>query len=387
MANRPLRLGMIGCGNIARRLHLPTWLSLPDVAVVVAVADPDPANLAAAQELAGLPDWAVHADPLALIARDEVDAVDVCTPQHLRRDLLLAAVASGKHILSEKPLAAIPSDAAVVVREASDRGVTMGMVHTYLWLPEICAARDAIVSGRIGEVRMVIVNYLGVVYEPGAAGDWRHDPAMSGGGVLMDMIHAVYVAEALLGEPFERVSAHVSSRSPDAHVEDQALCRFESATKAALVNIAWGDGPGGIEVAGTKGRITVRYRDGATGPWAPLESVTVVDPGSRTVVLGAGRERAGAGEFPSVYDSFQYNARDFAEAVLTGRSPAASGTDGLRVLEATVGAYESAATGAAVAIPLDRTSPVFERGAMGIPELGIASWSALGHSQLFRPLS
>ena len=387
MASRPLRLGVIGCGNIARRLHLPTWLSLPDVAEVVALADPHPANLAAAQQLAGLPDRAVHADPLVLIARDDVDAVDVCTPPHLRRNLLLAAAAGGKHILSEKPLAAVPSDAAAVVQEASDRGVTMGLVHTYLWLPEIRAVRDAIASGRIGEVRTVIVNYLGVVYEPGAAGDWRHDPAVSGGGVLMDMIHAVYVAEALLGEPLERVSAHVSSRAPSAHVEDQALCRFESATRAALVNVAWGDGPGGIEVAGTKGRITVRYRDGATAPWAPAESVTVVDPSSSAVVLGAGRERVGMGEFPSVYDSFQHNARDFAEAALAGRLPAASGADGLRVLEATVGAYESAATGAVVPIPLDRTSPVFERGAMGIPELDIASWSALKHSQLFRPLS
>ena len=65
---------------------------------------------------------------------------------------------------------------------------------------------------------------LGVVYEAGAAGDWRRDPALAGGGVLTDMIHGVYQAEALVGEPIRRVSAHVSAPGPDWQVEDLAAC-------------------------------------------------------------------------------------------------------------------------------------------------------------------
>jgi predicted dehydrogenase len=87
-------------------------------------------------------------------------------------------------------------------------GTTLAMVHNYLWLPEIQAARRVIDSGEIGEVRSVIVNFLGVVDAPGASGnraDWRHDPALAGGGVLIDMLHGVYIAELLLGAPLQEV--------------------------------------------------------------------------------------------------------------------------------------------------------------------------------------
>ena len=60
-------------------------------------------------------------------------------------------------------------------------------MHHYLTLPETLAARAVIDSGEIGTVQSVIVNMLGVVYEPGAAGDWRRDPALAGGGVLIDL--------------------------------------------------------------------------------------------------------------------------------------------------------------------------------------------------------
>lgn len=387
MSKSPLRIGLIGCGNIGARIHLPTWLAHPEVAQVVALADPTPAALLSARELAGLPEDQVHADPLDLIARADVDVVDICTPQHLRRDLLIDAAKSGKHVLCEKPIAAVPSDAAAAVAEANAAGTTLAMVHNYLWLPEIRAARKVIDSGEIGTVRAVLVNFLGVVDSPGAAAyraNWRHDATSSGGGVLIDMLHGVYLAEALLGQQLQRVSAYVGTANPGEHVEDIALCRFETASNAALVNIAWGVGPGGIEISGARGRVAIRYEHGATAPWAPLEGVYVSTDGAPRAVLQPDGPQPDVTGIPRpILDSFEYVLLDFADAVRAGRAPTASGSDGQRILEATVGAYKSAATGAVVSIPLDPQDPVFLDGVLGLKQLDLPEWSPLRHSSLY----
>jgi predicted dehydrogenase len=383
----PLGVGIVGCGNIATRMHVPAWLEMPDLVRIVAVADPDPAARARARDLTGLDTTAVHESTDELLARHDVRIVDVCTPQAFRRDLLVRAANAGKHILCEKPLATTPADAHDAVEAADTNGVLLGVVHNYLTTPEVVAALDVIASGVIGSVRSVVVNMLGIAYEPGAAGDWRRDPALSGGGVLADLIHGVYLAEAFAGEPIRRVSASVASSSPEAPVEDLAACRFETDHCIAMFNVGWGYGPGGYHVTGTNGRIDVRFEEGATPPWANLEHVRVTTPeGTREIMGPATDRRIGLGDFPSHGRAFRRLARSFAEAAHGRGRPVATGADGLRALEATIGAYVSAATGRTVEVPLDRASAPFRRGAMGVPECSSASWSPFAGSRLFRPL-
>jgi len=359
---------------------------MSDLVRVVAVADPDPVARERVRLLAGLSEADAYADATDLLARHDVDIVDVCTPQAFRRSVLVDGANAGKHILCEKPLATTPADAAAAVEAANTNGTLLGIVHNYITLPEIVAALEVIDSGEIGTVRSVVVNYLGVVYEAGAAGDWRRDPALAGGGVLADMIHGVYQAEALVGEPIRRVSAHVSAPTPDWQVEDLATCVFETDTRVALVNIGWGFGPGDIVVTGSAGRVEIRYAEGGTAPWANLEHVRVTTARGTTEVLGAATERRiGLGEFPSHTVAFRSVARAFAQAVHGRGRPVATGADGLRALEATIAAYVSAATGATVPIPLDRHSPPFERGAMGVPDVSSVEWSPFAGTQLFRP--
>jgi UDP-N-acetyl-2-amino-2-deoxyglucuronate dehydrogenase len=357
------------------------------MAEVVALADPSPSVLEATRSAAGLAVEDVFGDPLELIAREDVDAVDICTPQHLRRRILLNAARARKHILCEKPLATIPADAAAAVAAAEEGGVMLAVVHNYLWLPEVEIARQAIASGEIGEVRTAIVNFLGVVDVRGSAAyaaDWRHDPAQAGGGVLIDMLHGIYLAEGLLGETLQRVSAFVDGHDGNASVEDIALCRFETETKAALVNIGWGYGAGGIEISGTKGRIAIRYRDGGTAPWAPLEHVLVDTIDGRRIALGPEHRGVDAyGLSYSLRDSFERVVADFARAVRDGESPVASGVDGQRILEATIGAYESGATGRIVGLPLPEDDPAFTRGVMGLRSLELPEWSPVRRRSLY----
>jgi predicted dehydrogenase len=380
-----LRVGIIGCGNIGSGSHLPAWLANADIAEVVALADPADETLKAAARTAGLTDDHVHQDPLELITRTDVDAVDICTPQHLRRELIVAAAEHGKHVLCEKPLATIPADAALALEACDLSGHVLAMVHNYLWLPEILAAQRIIDSGEIGTVRAVTVNFLGIVDVPGNAGyapRWRHDLARAGGGVLMDILHGVYVAESLLGENLERVSAWADKSDPNSNVEDIALCRFETRSKAALVNIAWGHGPGGLEVTGTEGRIAALYRDGGTSPWSPLERVLVTtEAGTRTELEAAPETED---DYETLRTTFRHVVKDFAQAAVTGSPPRASGADGQRILEATIGALKSAATGQLVQIPLDGQDPISQYGLEGLSELELPDWSPVRRRGLYR---
>lgn len=380
-----LGIGIIGCGNIAARMHLPAWQELGDLVRVVSVADPDPDARKRLQTSAGLSVADAHADAADLIARTDVHILDVCTPQAFRRDVLVAGARARKHILCEKPLATTPADAAAAVEAAEESGTLLAIVHNYATLPEVAATQAVIESGEIGTIRSVMVNMLGVVYEAGAAGDWRRDPALAGGGVLTDLIHGVYQAEALVGEPIRRVSAHVSAPGPDWRVEDFAACVFETDHRVALVNIGWGFGPGGTSVTGSKGRIDIRFEDGGTPPWANLEHVRVTTASGTREVLGpASRRRIGLGDFPSHTVAFASIARAFAEAAHGRGQPTATGADGLRALEATIGAYVSAATGRTVPIPLDCESAPFRRGALGVPEVASVNWSPFAGTRLFR---
>lgn len=374
MSDRPLRVGVVGCGNVAVNFHLPAYQARPDRFELVALADPTPERLELARTAAGLTQDQVHLDAAELLAREDVDLVDVCTPQHLRRELLERAAGAGKHIVCEKPLASVPAEALAAVEAAERAGVVLAVVQNYLFFPEVAAARRIVRSGELGEVRVAVVDLLGVVDSPGASGyrpQWRKDAAASGGGVLMDMLHAVYLAEHLLGAPFERVSAFVDSAAPGATVEDLALCRMETATGAALVNVGWGSGHGGIQLVGTKGRLTVRYRDSGTPPWAPFEQLTVTTAaGTRTEPLPAGKELA-----PLVLDSLTATLVDAADAVQSGRPPATDGRQGLHILQATLAAYASAATGATVPLPFAPDSPVFRSGVLGLRELDGPQWA------------
>lgn len=372
---RPIRVGLVGGGNAALRLHIPGFVALPEAFQVVAVADPTERRREQVRLALGLPPEAAYADYRSLLEREEIDLVDVCTPPYIRREIVLAAVEAGKHVLSEKPPATIPAEAAEMVEAAEGRGVTFACSHNYLFLPENRAIGRLLEDEAIGRVELAIQNFLGVVDLPGAAEylpRWRHDPR-AGGGVLMDMLHAVYLAEFYLGGPIRAVNAAVDRRlSSEDGVEDLALCRFEFDHGYAVVNMAWGLGPGGIALMGTQGRILVHYADYGTCSFQPLQEIVVIDAsGARREVPIEPRE------------SFRPLLADLAAALTEGRPPLATGRHGLRALEGALGAYASAALDRTVSLPLAPDDPVHRLGLAGIGQLDLPVWSPVRRKRLF----
>ena len=379
---RTIGVGVIGCGNVAIHSHLPAYLERSDRVRVVAIADPVPERLAEARALTGLAATRAFRDHAELLELPDVDIVDICSPPRFHLAAAAAAAAAGKHILCEKPAASVPADAARMLDVVAEAGVRLGFMHNYLCFPEFLAARRIIESGGIGDVRLAIVNYLGVPDLPGvegAAASWRHDPAASGGGVLMDMLHVLYASEFLIGHRARRVSAFVSGNEGHPRVEALALSRLETDGPTALVNVGWGVGPGGFSIEGTQGRIDVTYRDGGTNPFAPFESMTVTtSTGTRLAPLAAGLE-LGA----QVVEATGGVIDDFLVAIEQDREPMASGDDGLHVLEVTLAAYESAALGCTVTLPLDREDPLYLRGAPAVDELQMPAWSPVRRQGLY----
>jgi predicted dehydrogenase len=378
----PLGVGLIGCGNVATRFHIPAYLAAGEHARVVAVADPVEGHRAEAARILGLPESDAHGAFQDLLARPDVRFVDVSVPQRFHADVALAAIAAGKHVLCEKPITTTPADARRMLDAARAADVLVGMMHNYLFYPEFLAAASVIDAGEIGDVKLAIVNYLGVPDNPGVgeAGTlWRHDPIAAGGGVLVDMIHAVYVTERLIGHQARRVSAYVSGDASHPTVEATALCRLETGGPPALVNVGWGIGPGGVFVEGSLGSLEIRWRDGGTNPFAPLESITVRTAGGVRQLEAVPSLEIG----PLVIEGMAGIVRSFAAAVAGGGQPAASGADGLHGLEVALAAYASAATGRTVTIPLEPGDPVFERGVAAIQLLDGPAWSPVVEQQLF----
>jgi predicted dehydrogenase len=211
MSKRKLRIGLIGSGfmgkahafgysTAARVFDLPYE---PELRTLVDVSDELAAKAAAALGFArSTSDWR------AMVADPEIDVVNITAPNALHKEMALAAIAAGKHVYCEKPLAPLAADAREMAEAAERAGVKTQVGFNYLCNPLFGLAREMIATGELGE----ITGYRGVHaedYMADAAGPFtfRHDPA--GGGALADIgSHALATAEFLLKEasgPITRV--------------------------------------------------------------------------------------------------------------------------------------------------------------------------------------
>ena len=211
MTKRKLRVGLIGSGfmgkahafgyaTAARVFDLPFE---PELHTLADASDELAAKAAAALGFArSTSDWR------AMVANPEIDVVNITAPNALHKEMALAAIAAGKHVYCEKPLAPLAADAREMADAAEAKGVKTQVGFNYLCNPLFGLAREMIASGELGEIR----GYRGVHaedYMADASGPFtfRHDTR--GGGALADIgSHALATAEFLLKDscgPITRV--------------------------------------------------------------------------------------------------------------------------------------------------------------------------------------
>ncbi|MDD9956476.1 MAG: Gfo/Idh/MocA family oxidoreductase [Anaerolineaceae bacterium] len=382
----PLRVGLIGCGNVVEYGHRPALIALRASGEVdlVAVADVTPARLEIARRWFSEHRPVLYNDYRDVLARDDVEAIVTTVPQQFRRQIVLDAFARGMHVLSEKPLATVPAVAHELVSAADSAGCVLGMVHNYHFLPEYSKLHELVTEGLVGDLRVLTMHYLGVIDKPGAAeyqGDWRHTLA-AGGGILMDMIHAVYLAEWFYGSPAEQVMAFVdaptyASRMPE--VEDLALAQVAYPGGYAALHHGWGVGVGGVDLSGSDGYLRMRYRDGQTSGFNQASEIFGVRDWARSDYQANDLET----HTDNIARSFTRLWSAFVSAVRRGTPLVANGRVGARALEVALAAYLSGVTGRVVELPLEEDHPVFLQGIAGLPHSEVWPQGRTARSGIF----
>ena len=200
-----VRVGAIGCGAIARAVHLPVLGRTPGVVLSV-LADPDPAALEAARRLA--PGAVLCAGADELLDRDDVDAVLVTAPSGLHAELAVGVAEAGRHLYLEKPIATSLAAGERVVAAARAAGVVAAIGFNRRFHPAIRRARSVVRAGGIGRVTRVRTTFT----EPGLdLPAWKLARA-DGGGALLDLAsHHVDLVRFLLDTEVEEVAATVNS--------------------------------------------------------------------------------------------------------------------------------------------------------------------------------
>ena len=170
-----LRSGIIGTGFMGQ-VHARAIRSAGGV--LGAVAGSSSAGMAAAAARLRALSWAPSSQEL--IESDQVDVVHICTPNHTHADLARAAIAAGKHVICEKPLATTLEDATELAALAAAAGVVRAVPFVYRYYPTVREARDRLADNQLGPVHLIHGSYLQDWLANSRDQNWRVDPALGG---------------------------------------------------------------------------------------------------------------------------------------------------------------------------------------------------------------
>ena len=259
----------------------------------------------------------------AAVTATDVDAVVIGTPNTLHHPQAMAALAAGKHVLLDKPMAITVLESEEIADAASTAGLTLLVGHMWRYRDEVIAMRDRLAAGGIG--RPVRTRGYGIHAGWGPSG-WFTNPALAGGGALIDMgIHAIDTARFVLGDPQPvRVTASLGTAHGAYAVDDDGVVLIDwSNGVRSVVECGWWqprlDGvEADTEVFGTAGYDRI---------WPQFTASTPPPEGYEHCSL----------------PMYQAQMADFAHCCTTGETPVASAEVGLTALRIVEMAYRSAA--------------------------------------------
>lgn len=218
-----LRVAMIGHAFMGAA-HSQAWRTAPrffDLPLQPELAVLCGRDAGRAAEAATRLGWAESAtDWRAVVARDDIDLIDICTPGDTHAEIAIAALAAGKHVLCEKPLANTLEEAETMAAAAGSAyaGGARAMVgFTYRRVPAIALARQLVAEGRIGTVRHVRAQYLqDWIANPQAPFSWRLDKAKAGSGALGDIgAHIIDLTQHIVGDAIADVVGLMDTFVPE----------------------------------------------------------------------------------------------------------------------------------------------------------------------------
>lgn len=345
VTGRKQRYALVGCGRISAN-HFAALEAHSDRAEIVDVCDTDPAALAKAVERTGARG---HATLDAMLAATDADAVIVTTPSGLHPEQVMAVARSGRHVISEKPMATRWRDGLKMVETCDKAGVQLFIVKQNRRNATLQLLKRAVTGGRFGRIYMIALNVFWTRpqdYYDSAA--WRGTWEFDGGALMNQASHYVDLLD-WLGGPIESLHAYTATLARNIEVEDTAVLnvRWRSGALGSM-NVTMLTYPknleGSITILGEKG--SVRVGGVALNK---IEHWDFAEPHSDDAEVEAASYDTG-----SVYGFGHQLYYDNVIGTLAGECDAATdGREGLRSLEVLIASYLSARDGKRISLPLD----------------------------------
>lgn len=236
----PTRIGLIGCGGIVQKTHLPCLLRLQNEARILAVADPVAASRERVGEAAGIPAAQRFEDFPDLLRAGGLDLVLIATPHHLHVPAVTAAATHGVAVVCEKPLGPDLEGSRRLVGMLQKSGIPFSVVHNFLFSPGNLRAQAFLRRGGSEKPCFGRAQSLFAKEAPLNPRDWRNR-ADTGGGALNDTCyHEIYQMERLVGAPVVCVQARVTTVFHAISADDLVLLTLEHANGVlSTVTTAW----------------------------------------------------------------------------------------------------------------------------------------------------
>lgn len=336
-----IRIGLVGCGGIARR-HIDGYRrELMGRAEVVAGCDPNEQTLTkfCDDHSVGLK----FASAEAMIASGEVDVISLLTPPAIRDDVIYPAFEAGIHVLVEKPFAERLGDAAAFVSAAERSNVKLAVGQQLRFTPNVVAIKEAISSGRLGGVRHVAHDHY---YNRTSTKGWRKNESRL--EISIFSIHVLDRIRSLAGQRPVRVSALTRHWDPSVKGETFTCLRIEFENDIIGTMVSSWHAPTlpecRIRVDGTQGS-AMSIGDSAVGDRATV----------RIHTLGGEVEEQDLHQEQAMSHAMGRSMGHLLDAIENDAEPPHSGRDNLETMEIVDGAYLSAERGEAVEIQELRT--------------------------------
>jgi len=347
----PVRFGVVGVGGMGAA-HVRAILQMAE-GELVAGADVAPE---ARERFTSEHARPCHERYQDLVARDDIEAVAVVTPHPLHREIAVAALEAGKHVLVEKPMSSNVRDADAMIACAEARGRTLGVVFQQRFNPVMREARRRLESGDLGDLlRLSMTATLlrtQAYYRRGTG--WRGTWAGEHGGLLLNQApHPLDVFCWLAGMPV-RLWGFTSTRLHEMETEDMASAVMEFPDGShGTFHASTCEGPDGFEfvIACTRGKLAYRRGQGLRVVRSSVPAIDyIMESANNMDGMEYREEPIAAEDRPSHAETI----RDFACAVREGRPPAVPGREGRKSLELANAIVLSSEREKCVTLPVDR---------------------------------
>ncbi len=318
----PVKFALAGFGAWGK-LHAKSIHDNPAARLVAITA---PTEATRAEAAATYPGARIFATAAEMIAQGDFDLIDIVTPSHTHREIALAAMAKGKHVLLEKPMAITLEDCQAIVAGARQHGVHLAVGHELRLSSQWGLIKRLIQDGVIGDPQYVLVELSRKPYRTGASG-WRYDQSRVGSWVLEEPIHFFDLARWYLessGDPVE-LYAYGNSRDPARPTlfdNFSAMFKYPNGSYAVVSQtLAAFEHHQTVKVSGTKGALWAGWSGALDRTLEPSYFLKVFD-GEKLEQVKIEKH---SGE---VFELREEIAQSIA-MVRTGQKPAATGEDGL----------------------------------------------------------